>query len=83
MKVLWDFLNVSYWVFIAQLEVRGKGYGFSKVHLQTVIFGKKEIMAFGNILRNFYLIMDITKKLQNLVSSTTFILYRSLLGLKN
>jgi len=27
--------------------------------------------------------MDIAKKLQSLVSSTTFILYRSLLGLEN
>jgi len=40
-------------------------------------------MAFGNIIRIFYIIMDIAKKLQSLVSSTTFILYRSLLGLEN
>jgi len=82
-KVLQDFLSFSYWGFIAQLEVRDERHGFSKVDLQTVIWGKKEIMTFGNIIRSFYIIMDIAKKLEILVSSTILILYRSLLGLKN
>jgi len=56
--------------FIAQLEVGGERYGFSKVDLQTVIWGKKVIMTFGNIIRSFYIIMDIAKKLQSLVNST-------------
>jgi len=30
-------------------------------------------MAFGNIVSGLYIIIDITKKLQSLVSSTTFI----------
>ena len=83
MKVLRDFFIFSHWGFISQLEVAGERYGFSKVDLQTVICGKKEITAFGNIIRCFYIIMDTAKKLQSLVSSTTFILYRSLLGLEN
>jgi len=40
-------------------------------------------MAFENIVRSLDAIMDIVKKLQSLVSSKTFILYRSLLGLEN
>ena len=68
---------------MAQLEVGGERYGFSKVDLQTVIWGKEEIMAFGNIFRNLYKITDIARKLQILLISTTFILYRSLLGLEN
>ena len=68
---------------IAQLEVGDGRYAFSKVDLQTVIWGKKEIMTFGNIIRSFYIIMDIVKKLQSLVNSTTLIMYRSSHGLEN
>jgi len=39
-------------------------------------------MAFENIIRILCIIMDIAKKLQILVSSKTFILYRSLIGLE-
>jgi len=41
-----------------------------------------EIVTFGNIFKSFYIIKDIAKKLQNLVSLTSLIMYRSLLGLK-
>jgi len=37
MKVLQDFLIFSYWGFIAQLEVGGEGFEFSKVGFQMVI----------------------------------------------
>ena len=50
------------------MEVRDERYEFSKVDLQTVIRGKKEIMAFGNTIKSLYIIMDIAKKLQSLVS---------------
>jgi len=61
----------------------GERYGLSKVELQTIIWGKKEIVIFGNIIRGFDIIMDVPKKLPSLVSSTTLIVYRSLLGLEN
>jgi len=40
-------------------------------------------MTFENIIRSFYITMDIVKKLQILVSSTILITYRNLLGLEN
>jgi len=33
-----DFVIFSYWGFIAQLEVGGERYGFSKIDLQTIIY---------------------------------------------
>jgi len=68
MKVLQNFLSFSYWSFIAQLKVGGERYGFSKVTLQMVIWEKKEITTFENIIRSFYIVIDIVKKLQSLVS---------------
>jgi len=41
-----------------------------------------EIVAFGNIFKSFYIIMGIARKLQSVVSSTSLIMYKSLLGLK-
>jgi len=41
-----------------------------------------EIVTFGKIFRSFYIIMGIARKLQSAVSSTSLIIYRSLLGLK-
>jgi len=41
-----------------------------------------EIVTFGNIFRSFYIIMGIARKLQSVVSSTSLIMYRGLLGLK-
>jgi len=79
MNMLRDFLSFSYWGFMAQLEVRGEWYEFSKVDPQTMIWGKKEIVTFGNIIRSLYIIMNIA---QVLVSSTTSIMYWSLLGLE-
>jgi len=40
-------------------------------------------MTFGNIFRSFHIIMDIARKLQILVSLTSVIMYRSLLGFEN
>jgi len=83
MRLLRVFLIFSYWGFIAWLELGGERYRFSKVGLQTVIWRKKENMTFGNTIRSFYIIMDIAKKLQSLVSSWTLIMYRSSNGLEN
>ena len=41
-----------------------------------------EIEIFGNISRTFYIIIGIERKLQSVVSSTSLLVYRSLLGLK-
>jgi len=41
-----------------------------------------EIMTFENIIRSFYIIMVIARKLQSAMSSTSLIMYKSLLGLK-
>ena len=35
-EMLWDFLIFSYWGFIAQLEVKGERYEFSKGDLESV-----------------------------------------------
>jgi len=72
-KVLVDIMRFSYWGCISQLEVGSERYGFSKVDHQTVIWRKKEIVAFGKIIRSFYIIMSIARKLQGLVSSTCLI----------
>jgi len=69
--------------FYSSIGGQGEKYGFSKVDFQTMIWRKKEIMTFGNIIRSFYAIMAIAKKLQSLVSSTTLIMYRSSYGLEN
>jgi len=36
MKVFWEFLIFLYGGFVAQLEVRGESYEFSKVDLESV-----------------------------------------------
>jgi len=59
--------------YISKFEVGSERYEFSKVDHQTVIWRKKEIVTFENIIRNFYIIMHITRKLQGLVSSTSLI----------
>ena len=41
-----------------------------------------EIETFENIFRSFYIIMGIARKLQSVVSSTSLLVYKSLLGLK-
>ena len=66
-------MRFSYWGFISQFEVESERYGFSKVDHQTVIWQKKEIVTFENIIRSFYIIMSIARKLQGLVSSTSLI----------
>ena len=52
-------MSFSYWGFISRLKVGSERYGFSKVDNQTVLWRKKEIMTFGNIIRSFYIIMSI------------------------
>ena len=37
MKVLRDFLRLSYWGFRSPFEVKGESYEFSKVDLESVI----------------------------------------------
>jgi len=41
-----------------------------------------EIATFENIFNSFYIIVGVSRKLQIVVSSTSLIMYRSLLGLK-
>jgi len=42
-----------------------------------------EIVTFENIFRSFYIIISIVGKLQSIVSSTSVIMYRSLLRFEN
>jgi len=65
------FRGLCEWDFISQLEVESERYGFSKVEYQTVLWRKKEIMTFENIIR--YIIMSTVRKLQGLLCATSLI----------
>jgi len=78
-KVFVDIMSFSYWGFKSYLEVRSERYGFSNADHQTVTWVNTEIVTFGNIFRSFYIIMGIVRKLQSVVSSTSLIMYTSLL----
>ena len=82
-KVLVDIMSFSYWSFPSCLEIRSERYGFSNADHQTVTWVNTEIVRFGNIFRSFYIIVGIARKLQSVVSLTSLIMYRSLLGFEN
>ena len=81
-NILVDIMSFSYWGFISQLEVGSERYGFTNANHQTITWVNIEIVAFKNIFRSFYIIKGIARKLQSVVSSTSLIMYRSLVGLK-
>ena len=75
-------MKFSYWGFISHLEVGSERYGFSNADHLSVTWVNAEIETFENIFRSFYIIMGIARKLQSVVSSTSLLVYKSLLGLK-